>query len=177
MKLRISNFLKSNRNYSLISCFLILTLSTSSCGIYSFNPGSTGSAETIAVGNFLNRSSGPANMGITFTERLKEYYQRNTKLKLSNKEADLVVTGNIVRYQMDPIAATATDRAAQNRLTIGVEVDFVNNTDEKKNFKQTFSFYSDFPQNQTLAQVEKDKIDEIFEQIVLDIFTKTVADW
>lgn len=149
----------------------------SSCGVYSFSGTST-SASSIFVGNFLNRASnGPANLGINFTEKLKDYYQRNTKLDIVAKDGELNVTGNIIRYEMTPIAPTSEATAAQNRLTIAVEVDFVDAKDEKKNFKQTFSFYSDFPQNQALAQVENTKIDEIFEQIILDVFNKTVADW
>jgi hypothetical protein len=34
-------------------------------------------------------------------------------------------------------------------------VKFTNAKDENKNFDQEFSFYQDFPQNQTVAAVEK----------------------
>jgi hypothetical protein len=126
----------------------------------------------------LNRATaGPPNIGINFTEKLRDYYQRNTSLSIINKEADLVVTGNIIRYEALPVATTSNDRSAQTRLTIAVEVDFVNNVEDKKNFTQTFSFYQDFPQDQTLSQAEAEKVDAILEQIVIDIFNKTVADW
>lgn len=150
----------------------------SACGIYSFSGVNLEGAETISVSNFINRSGGgPPNLGQDFTEQLRDYYQRNTSLGLQNRNADLEVEGSIVTYQVTPIAATANDQAAQNRLTIGVEVKFRNNMNDKKSFEKTFSFYSDFPQNQTLAQVENEKIEEIFEQVILDIFNNTVADW
>lgn len=156
-------------NLCLISACKVVT--------YSFS-GTTTDAESIFVGNFLNRAGGgPANIGIDFTERLKEYYQRNTRLEIGERNSDLLVEGNITTYELRPIAATANDQAAQNRLTIGVEIDFTDTRDDEKSFTQVFSFYSDFPQNQTLSQVEQEKIDEIFEQIILDIFNKTVADW
>jgi len=165
----------------IISIFLILisSLLSNSCGVYSLS-GYNSRAKTIFIGNFLNRAGGgPPSLNIDFTERLKEYYQRNSPLNIANNEkgGELVILGTIVRYQMEPIAATGNDVAAQNRLTIGVEVDFKNTTEEKKDFKQTFSFYADFPQAQTLSQVENQLVDTIFDQIVLDIFNKTVADW
>ena len=156
---------------------IILVLSLNSCGIYSFT-GINTIADNVYVENFTSVvSNGPPNMAQDFTERLKEYYQRNSSLSLIDKEGDLNLSGKITRYQVTPISATGADQAAQNRLTIVVEVDYTNTVEDDKDFNQSFSFYSDFPQEQTLAEVENDKVDEIFEQIILDIFTKTVADW
>ncbi|TAE69057.1 MAG: hypothetical protein EAZ85_13505 [Bacteroidetes bacterium] len=158
---------------------VLLVFCFQNCSVrYSFTGANT-LAKTIFVSNFQNRSTGgPPSLNIDFTEKLKEYYQRNSALRIVDKknEGELSVTGSISGYTMSPIAATA-DQAAQNRLTITVEVDFVNTLEQKKNFKQNFSFYSDFPPNQSLSQVEGGKINEILEQIILDIFNKTVADW
>lgn len=162
-----------------ISLLFVFLISLQNCSVrYSFTGANT-LAKTIYISNFQNRSTGgPPSLNIDFTEKLKEYYQRNSALKIMDKknEGELAVTGSITGYTMSPIAATA-DQAAQNRLTIMVEVDFVNTLEQKKNFKQNFSFYSDFPPNQSLSQVEGGKISEILEQIILDIFNKTVADW
>lgn len=157
----------------LVCSFFLL----SGCSVYTFTGVNT-TAKSITITNFLNRASaGPANLGINFTEKLKEYYQRNSQLNIVNKEGELSITGNITKFLVSPVAATAQDRAAENRLTIEVELDFVNTKDDKKNFTQTFSFYDNFPQNQTLTQVQEEKVEKILNQIVLDIFNKTVADW
>lgn len=170
-------FFRKNFRKLYLYTFGIIFLFNSCQVKYSLSGVST-DAKTIYVGNFLKRSSnGPANMGIDFTERLKEYYQRNTPLDLAGQEAELLVTGNIEGYTITPIAPTGDDKAAKNRLTIAIEVDFVDTRNDRKNFTQTFSFYDDFEQTQSLAEVETDKIDIIFEQIILDIFNKTVADW
>ena len=52
-----------------------------------------------------------------------------------------------------------------------------NKLDEEKNFEQEFSFYQDFPQNQTLTQVEKVLIPKLSDQIILDLFNKIAGDW
>lgn len=147
------------------------------CGVYSFSGVST-TAKTIEIANFYNRAgAGPPNIGQDFTESLKEYYQRNSQLSIVDQDAELSIKGYIKRYDVRPIAATANDVAAQNRLTIAVEVEFIDIRDNTKSFNQEFSFYSDFDQTLTLSDIEGDRVPEIFEQITLDIFNRTVADW
>jgi hypothetical protein len=158
--------------------FIISTL-LSGCGAYSFK-GSTLSSDlkTITINNFtLAAAGGPANLGNTITEKMKEYYQRNTQLKLKPANADLLLEGSVVGYDLTPQAPTSQDKAGLNRLTITLEVKFSNMKDEEKNFEQNFSFYADFDQNQTLSQVESKLIPIILDQIILDIFNKSAGDW
>lgn len=161
--------------------FIILNLSfiIQSCGIYSFT-GTTLSPDikTVTVNNFvLATAGGPANLPLTFNEKLKEYYQRYTNLKVVPNNGDMVLEGNITGYDLLAVAPTAQDQAGVNRLQITVLARFYNNKDESKNFEQSFSFYQDFPQNQTLSQNESRLVPKILDQIVLDIFNKTAADW
>ncbi len=158
----------------IISCTLI-----TGCKIYSFT-GTTLSSDlkTITIQNVvMGTAGGPANLTLSFTEKLKEYYQRNTSLKLKPNDADLLLESTIVGYELTPVSATSGDKAALNRLTIRVEVRFVNSKKEEENFEKEFSFYQDFPQEQTLAQVEGSLVPKIIDQLVLNIFTDTAAQW
>lgn len=160
--------------------FVVLcSLFTVSCGIYSFTGTSLDpSLKTITVNNFtLQTAGGPTNLALNFNEKLKEYYQRYTNLKVVPGNGDLVLDGTITNYDLLAIAPTASDQAGLNRLQISVQVRFVNNKDETKNFEQAFSFYQDFPQNQTLTQNEGRLVPKILDQLVLDIFNKTATDW
>lgn len=157
--------------------FSLFTLT--SCGVYSFT-GTTLSPDikTVTVNNFtLATAGGPANLPLTFNEKLKEYYQRYTDLKVVPANGDIVLEGNITGYELVAVAPTAQDQAAVNRLQITVLARFYNNKDETKNFEQSFSFYQDFPQGQTLSQNESRLVPKILDQIVLDLFNKTAADW
>lgn len=172
---------KNKKNTGLITLLFILnsSLFIQSCGIYSFT-GTTLSPDikTVTVNNFvLATAGGPANLPLTFNEKLKEYYQRYTNLKVVPNNGDMVLEGNITGYDLVAVAPTATDQAGVNRLQITVLARFYNNKDESKNFEQSFSFYQDFPQNQTLSQNEARLVPKILDQIVLDIFNKTAADW
>jgi hypothetical protein len=161
--------------FFIVPCSLLVT----SCGNYSFT-GTTldPNIKTITVNTFTTSAAGgPANLPIQFTERLKEYYQRYTNLKVVPTNGDIILSGTITNYDVLPVAATASDQAAQNRLQVGVQVQFANNKDDSKNFDQAFSFYQDFAQNRTLTQVESQLLPRIQDQLVLDIFNKTAADW
>jgi hypothetical protein len=170
----------------LLSWILLLGIMVSfnSCGIYSFNGASIAAdIKTISIANFYNEAAGgPPNMSQSLTEKLKEYYQRNSTLKISNVEGDLQLQGSIVGYTLSPIAIAAqqpgqVDQAALNRLTIRVKAKFENTKDDTQNFDTEFSFYQDFPQSQNLTDVEGRLVPIILDQIVLDMFNKSVANW
>lgn len=163
--------------------FLLLAWILNSCGVYSFTGASISpDTKTISVLNFDDRSaSSPPFLAQTFSEKMREYYQRNTNLGLVNREGDLNVEGTITQYGLSPIAPTGggggREVAAQTRLTISVKVKFSNSKNKAQNFDQPFSFFADFDQNKSLATVERELIETISDQIILDIFNKTVANW
>ncbi len=157
----------------------LLLMMPSGCGIYSF----TGinldpSIKTIAIANFYNNAgNGPANLSQSLSERLRDYYQGNSPLKITSPDGDLLLSGTIVGYDVTPVAPSGDQSASLNRLSIRVQVKFVNNFDETKNFESQFAAYEDFAQNRTLSQVEGELITVIFDRIIYDVFNKTVADW
>ncbi len=141
--------------------------------------------KTFSVENFFNDSGGgPPNLEQRFTEAFKEYYQRNTQLELVNTNGQLQFSGAISRYTLTPQAAVSSndpnlpDRAGQMRLTITVEVEYINLANEEESKTQPFSFFKDYdPRTVTLLDVENQLVEEIFEVIIQDIFTATVANW
>ncbi len=149
------------------------------CKIYSFTGTSLSpDLKTFSIQNFqMAAAGGPQNMSLTFNEKLKEYYQRNTSLKFKNTDGDIHLEGSIIAYELTAVSATAGDRAAMNRLTITLEVKFVNKTSEQESFEKEFSFYQDFPQEQSLTQAEPILVPKILDQLVLNIFNSTAASW
>jgi hypothetical protein len=125
----------------------------------------------------METAGGPSNLSLSINEKLKEYFQRNSTLKITSQNPDLQIEGTIVGYDLTPQAPTSDDKAGLNRLTLRVQFQLTNRLDESKNFDQEFSFYQDFPQNQTLSQVEKTLIPKLTDQIILDLFNKIAGDW
>jgi hypothetical protein len=165
------------KNWINIFVFASLFLCLSSC--YSFKGTSLDpNLKTIQVSNIrMETAGGPANLTLEINEKLKEYFQRNTSLKINNKNPDLNIEGSITGYELTPQAPTGDDKAGLNRITLRIQFRLTNRLDEDKNFEQEFSFYQDFPQSQTLTQVEKTLIPKLVDQIILDLFNKIAGDW
>ena len=90
---------------------------------------------------------------------------------------DLSFEGEIVDYRTTPVAITAGQTAALNRLTITVNVRFVNNFDESKNFETKFSNYVEYPSDQELNSVQESLTATIVEALVEDVFNKALVNW
>lgn len=142
-------------------------------------------AQSIQVDPFFNNTDlGPANLGPNFTNRVKDYYQRNSSLRVVPEAGELQIEGTITDYRLSPVApvssgnTTLPDQAAFTRLTIIVKANYVDNLVPTNSFKdKSFSFYADFPNTQDLLQVQDDLERRIFDQILLDIFNATLATW
>lgn len=157
----------------------IICVSAGLSSCYSFKGASLDpNLKTLQVSNIrMETAGGPANLSLEINEKLKEYFQRNTSLKINNKNPDLLIEGSIVGYELTPQAPTGDDKAGLNRITLRIQFRLTNRLDEDKNFEQEFSFYQDFPQSQTLSQVEKSLIPKLVDQIILDLFNKIAGDW
>ena len=120
-----------------IYLFFILT-TILSCGIYSFNGASISSEiKTININYFKNTASTiQPTLSQTLTEKLKDYFTQQTNLKIDENNGDLIFKGEIIKYEIKPMAIQSNEIAGQNRLTISVKVDFENI------FGFTFSFFS-----------------------------------
>lgn len=156
-------------------CLLMLQ----SCGIYSLSGADVGNAETFQVNRFQNTAA-IVEPGIdrTFTLELQDLIQNQTNLGLTNSGGDLVYEGEIIDYYISPMSATAESTAAQNRLTIVVQVRFYNNLDPEKDFDRRFSFYYDYPANAQLMGAQlATALEEIFTRITQDIFNASLANW
>jgi len=166
---------------TLKTMMVIATLSMlSGCGIYSFTGTNVDpSVKTFQV-NYFQNTAEVVEPGIerTFTQRLQNLIQNQTNLSLTNAGADLLYEGEITQYRISPMTATANQRAAQNRLTITVNVRFTNKKKEDDDFEKPFSFYYDFSGNELpTGSTLNAALDEIFERITQDIFNASLAKW
>jgi hypothetical protein len=133
---------------------------------------------------FNNTDLAPANLAQNFTNDLKDYYRQNTNITVLDESGELQVSGFVTDYRITPVAPVASqggnlnDAAALSRFTITVRVTFVNTLDESQSFKdKSFSFYQDISNELSLSDVEEPVIRRITEQIILNIFNATVANW
>lgn len=157
---------------------LIIALTVTSCGIYNFTGTGDLKADTFQV-NFFQNNAPIIEPGLDrdFTLALQDFILNQTSLDLVRANGDLLYEGEIVEYRVSPMTATANNTAAQNRLTIGVQVRFVHKNKPEDDFDQRFSFFYDFPATSQLSAVQSTAFDEIFERLTLDIFNASLAKW
>lgn len=134
-------------------------------------------AKTISVAFFTNNTSlGAPSLSQRFTEKLRDVVSQQTNLALIKANGDLQFEGYISDYNVSPIAVSA-DRAAQNRMTISVNVKYTNKFEASKNFEQTFTRFQDVASDKNISSVEPDLVQEIYRQLTEDIFNKAFNNW
>lgn len=165
--------------YLIIVFSITISLLVNSCGVYNFTGAKPIDAKTFQV-NYFQNNAPLVEPGIerTFTLELQDIIQNQTNLNLVSQGGELLYEGEIVDYRITPMTATADQRAAQNRLTISVNVRFTNRNKEDDNFEKRFSFFYDFDANQQLVGSQlTTALDVIFERITQDIFNESLAKW
>lgn len=163
---------------------LIFLIKLQSCGNYSFTGASIPlGTETFQV-NFFENDAGndlgsifEPGLDRDFTSSLQNILQNQTNLQLVSQDGDLVYEGEIIEYRVSPMTATSELTAAQNRLTISVNVRFINIKNEEDDFENRFSFYYDYPAEIQLINVKSEAHDIIFERLTQDIFNASLAKW
>ncbi|WP_445720049.1 LptE family protein [Flavobacterium sp.] len=165
--------------YLILVFSIAITLLVNSCGIYNFTGAKPVNAKTFQV-NYFQNNAPLIEPGIerNFTQELQEIIQNQTNLNLVSQGGELLYEGEIVDYRITPMTATADQRAAQNRLTISVNVRFSNRNSEEDDFEKRFSFFYDFDANEQLVGSQlTTALDVIFERITQDIFNESLAKW
>jgi hypothetical protein len=165
--------------YVIIVLSITITLLLNGCGIYNFTGAKPVNAKTFQVNYFQNNADLiEPGIDLKFTRELQDLIQNQTNLNLVNQGGELLYEGEIVEYRISPMTATADQRAAQNRLTIAVNVRFSNRNKEDDNFEKRFSFFYDFDANEQLVGSKLSAgLEEIFERITQDIFNESLAKW
>ena len=161
-------------------CFLTLLVIINGCKVnYSMSGASISpDVKTIAIRYFTKTTSlGPSSLSQVFTEQLKDKFLTQTNLSITNENADLTLEGTISSYVITPQAIQANETAASNRLSITVNVKFTNLKDEKQNFETAFTRFSEYSSSENISSVEDKLILDINDQLVDDIFNKSVINW
>lgn len=157
---------------------LVVVIAASCRGGYSFTGGDVGNAKTLSVAAFGNTADliNPM-LAQRFTTELQTVMVRQTPLSLVGRDGDLQFAGRIVEYSVRSEAPAANDQVAQSRLSMSVEVEFVNALDGKKSFTQRFSAFRNFPASTDLRSVEDALVEEMVSELSDKIFNRALVQW
>jgi len=173
--------------YRLLTVFasiVVIMVIVNACKVgYSFTGASISPAvKSVFIDYFTNRARvvNPT-LSQTFTEAMKDKFVNETGLSMEKDQGDLEFSGEVTGYDVRPLSIQQSEQgrdfASMNRLTVTVKVVFTNNKDHEQDFNTTFSAYYDWESTRSLNDVENDAVTVIVEQLVEDIFNKSVANW
>ena len=171
------NFISYGFGIAFAALFFMLI---SGCGgLYSFTGASIPpEAKTVSVQYFPNKAQlVVATVSPTFTETLQDQFVNQTTLEMVERNGDLAFEGEVVDYRTSPIAIQGDQTAALNRLTLSINVRFVNKFEPDKDFEQKFTQFIDYPSESNLVAIQEELILTLTEMISTDIFNKAVINW
>jgi len=161
--------------------FLMLFFVISGCKI-SLDGASIGTLKTVNVTVFENNAPlVVSTLSTQLTEDFKTRIRNQTSLSITTNDPQATFSGNITGYDIRPVAlqdnANREALAGANRLTIRVNVKYVNNIDPKRSFEESFERFKDFKLTGNLQTQEPALIKDVTTQLVEDIFNRAFAQW
>lgn len=178
-----SNTMLRVYKYLQIKLFAVIAIAfvLNSCSIsYKFNGASIDYTKTksISIADFINTAELVyAPLAQEFSERLRDLYAKSTRLQLLKKSGDMHLEGEIVEYQLTPMAISADTYASQTKLTIAINVRFSNSKNPEDDFEKKYSAYQTFDSNSQLTEVQDELLKTMIAEITDNIYNDTVAKW
>ncbi|MBK5194700.1 MAG: LptE family protein [Proteiniphilum sp.] len=134
--------------------------------------------KTLSIGHFVNQAPlvyPPLEQ--RFNEEMKDMFTRNTRLQLVNQNADMEIEGEIVGYELTPMAVQEDAFASETKLTLTVRMRFRNNKLDVPEIEERLSANRTFSSNTVFDSVQDQLINELIDEIVDQIFNSTMANW
>lgn len=134
--------------------------------------------KTIAIADFPNIAAlvyPPLSNNLS--DGIRDLFQRQTRLQITRGSGDLELEGEIVGYEITPMAISADSYASETKLTITVKVRFTNNVTPEESFEKTYSAYQTFDSSRMLTDVQDELCSTMITEISEQIFNDSVAKW
>ncbi|MFN8436410.1 MAG: LPS assembly lipoprotein LptE [Cytophagales bacterium] len=149
-------------------------------GCYSFNPAKSSTSlakmKTFSIGVITDQAGGPSFLSNKVTDKLRNYFLQNTRLKMVTENADLNITGKIVFYNTSTNAVSTTNTSENNRLTLRIVLDCENVIEPSESFQNSsFENFEVYNANQNLVSVEQDLTTKILDNITIEVFNKVFS--
>jgi hypothetical protein len=171
--------LKNSFIRTLLPVVYCLLVTVSGCKVYSFTGANIPTdIHSFSVDLFQNRANnGPASLPQTITDKIKSKFQQEANLKQVSTDGDLELRGAITGYAFTSDAPVAGATSGLNKLTITLQVEFVNTRNDKDKWTESFSRYAQYSAGLNLSSVEDQLINDISNQLMDDIFQKALVKW
>lgn len=160
---------------------LVLLLVLQACSVsYKFNGASINyqTTKSISIADFPNNAALVyPQLSNMLSETIRDQYVRQTRLQVLTKGGNLELEGEIVGYELTPMAISADSYASETKLTLTVKVSFTNNVAPEESFERTYSAFQVFDATKLLTDVQEELCNTMVAEIAENIYNDTVARW
>jgi len=159
--------------------YLYLSLIFVFSGCYSFKGTSIpANVTTFILQNFeVQALNAPPDIDQSFSEALRDKIRTQSRLNQVNANGDVEFSGTITEYSINPVAAREGEQSELTRLQISVSVNYVSWVNEEDKWTQKFSRFAEFDSSTDFSSVQNTLTEEIYDQLMEDIFNKAFNNW
>mgnify|MGYP000226584011 CR=1 FL=1 len=125
----------------------------------------------------LTDFNAPPDSPERFMDQFRATIRGQSSLRWNEVTPDIEFVCTINGFRISNEGTQQGDEVSLNKLTISVNVDYINNKIEDDTWNKTFSFGIPFDPSQDLQQVQDDFIEDIFDQISENIFNEAFTNW
>lgn len=167
------------KNWIVIFGIALLGFCISGCKIYSFDGTSIPvGSKTFYVEQFdVRTSSAIPTLGQTISQALFDKIRNESNLNPVDTDPDIEFKGSVTEFRVTAESPERGETTAFNRLNMTIAVEYINHQNEEDGWKTKFPYFSDFPSDQNLIDVQDQLIEEINLQLVDDVFRKAFTNW
>ena len=152
---------------------LVLLLVLQACSVsYKFNGASINyqTTKSISIADFPNNAALVyPQLSNMLSETIRDQYVRQTRLQVLTKGGNLELEGEIVGYELTPMAISADSYASETKLTLTVKVSFTNNVAPEESFERTYSAFQVFDATKLLTDVQEELCNTMVTEIAENI--------
>ena len=135
----------------------------------------------VAIPTFTN---GTVHYGLEdkLTRKVTDEFLRDGRLEVTDaKQADAVLSGNIVNYLLQPVSYDAQGVIEQYKLYVGVDITFTDQTINtvlwtESNIHEDYTYYVTAKAGQ-LVQSENDAQEQVTDLLARDVVRRTIVGW
>lgn len=163
---------------SAVLCVMLCSGCSISMGLAPISSIDYTKVKTISVATFQNHAEYVyAPLATEFNQKLKDMFIQQTRLQMVNSGGDLEIDGEITGYNQYNESVDASGFSSKVKLTLTINVRYVNNTNHEEDFEQKFSAFQTYDSSKLLTQVQDELITVMVKDIAEQIFNATVANW